>query len=417
MGLWLVQKERGSYSDVEMLGSNDPSTSSRARVRVAMNAVAKTAPKFGARVYVWELAFALTKTDGVDLVLMVGKERTDGVPPSLLSHTRRVPISCNRSYLQVFRQKRIREVLLRESIDLYHIPDSMPFLGSNTPTVVTIHDLVDLRTRKYGILRTAYRSLVNFIAAHRADHVLTVSESSKRDIVSLLRVPETKVTVVYNGVSEDFHPLDRKECRNYLASKYSVTDDFLLASGGLSRNKNIPRLLAAMCLLKERGRVESLVLLGDTTDPEFKYVLDYIRQSGLDKTVILPGSVPREDLPIFYNAARLVVYPTLYEGFGFPVLEAMACGTPVVTSNNSSLPEIAGGAALLVDPRKPEEITAAVLRLLDDDVLYAELSSRGLVHARQFTWERAARQTLAVFLAVEAKKRALAVHSSVDASS
>jgi glycosyltransferase involved in cell wall biosynthesis len=339
------------------------------------------------------------------LVLLVGKEKANDVPPLLLSRTCRVPISSSRSYSQIFRQKRIREVLLREKIDLYHIPNTMPLLGRTIPTVVTILDLVDLRVWKYGVLRTAYRSLVNFIAAHLADHVLTVSENSKRDIVRLLRIPESKVTVVYPGVSEEFHPLDRKECKDYLASKYSITGDFLLASGGLSRNKNIPGLLAAMRLLKERGRLESLVLLGDIEDREFKYVVVDVQQSGLDGTVILPGFVPREDLPAFYNAAFLVVYPTLYEGFGFPVLEAMACGTPVVTSNNSSLPEVAGGVALLVDPRNPEEIADAVQRLLTDETLRAELSSLGLLHARQFTWEKAAKETLDVFLEVEARKQ------------
>ena len=159
-----------------------------------------------------------------------------------------------------------------------------------------------------------------------------------------------------------------------------------------------------MRLLQEMGRAESLVLLGDVQDPEFKYVTAIARQAGLDGTVVFPGFVPREDLPAFYNAASLVAYPTLYEGFGFPVLEAMACGTPVVTSNNSSLPEIAGGAALLVDPLKPGEIAGALHRLLTDETLRDDLLSRGLRHARQFTWSRAAENTLDVFLEVAARK-------------
>ncbi len=300
-----------------MVRLNDSALSQRPRVRVAMNAITEPAPKFGARVYLWELASALAKTDGVELVLLVGKEKPIGVPPLLLSRTCRVPISSGRSYSQIFRQKQIREVLHREKIDLYHIPNTMPFLGRMIPTVVTIHDLVDLRVRKYGVLRTAYRFLVNFSAAHIADRVLTVSENSKRDIVSLLHIPESKVTVVYNGVSEEFQPLDRKECKDYLASKYSIADDFLLAPGGLSKNKNIPGLLAAMRLLKERCRLESLVLLGDKENREFKCLDVDIQQAGLDGAVVLPGFVPREDLPAFYNAASLVVYPTLYEGFGF----------------------------------------------------------------------------------------------------
>lgn len=394
-----AQRGRGVYGGVVRL--NNSVLSPRPRVRVAVNAITA---KFGSRVYLWELSSALAKLDGVDLVLLVGKGKATDVPPLLLSRTCGVPVSSGRSYSQIFRQKRIREVLLREKIDLYLIPN-MPLLGMTIPTVVTIHDLADLRVRKYGVLRTAYRSLVNFIAAHLADHVLTVSENSKRDIVRLLRIPESKVTVVYNGVSEAFRPLDRKECKDYLASKYSITSDFLLAPGGLSRNKNIPGLLAAMRVLKERGRVESLVLLGDKEDRESKYVVADVQQSEIDGTVVLPGFVPREDLPVFYNAARLVVYPTLYEGFGFPVLEAMACGTPVVTSNNSSLPEVTGCAALLVDPRSPQEIADSVQRLLTDGTLRSELTCRGLLHARQFTWEKAAKETLEVLLEAKARKQ------------
>jgi len=139
-------------------------------------------------------------------------------------------------------------------------------------------------------------------------------------------------------------------------------------------------------------------------DPEFKYVATVARQSGLDGAVVFPGFVPRDDLPAFYNAASVVAYPTLYEGFGFPVLEAMACGTPVVTSNNSSLPEIAGGAALLVNPMNSKEIAGAILRVLTEETLRAELSSRGLYHARQFTWKKAANDTLDVFLQVADRK-------------
>lgn len=389
----------------EAVRHNESVLAQRPPFRIAINAITEPAPKFGSRVYLWELAAALARIDGVDLALLVGQGQANEVPPMLRSCAREIPISTGRSYAQIFRQKRIGETLLRCKIDCYHLPNTIPLLGRRMPTVITIHDLVDVRVKKYGVLRTGYRFLVNFVAAHLAHRVLTVSENSKRDIVRLLRIPESKVTVIYNGVGEEFRPLDRQACKDYLASKYSITSDFLLAPGGLARNKNIPRLLAAMCLLKKTGRQESLVILGDTESSEFQHVAFSIRQSGLDGTVMVPGFVPREELPAFYNAASLVVYATLYEGFGLPVLEAMACGTPVVTSNTSSLPEIAGDAALLVDPRNPEEIASAVQRLLTDDTLRAELASRGLVHARQFSWKNTAEKTLEVFLEVAARKK------------
>lgn len=373
-------------------------------LRVALNAIIEAAPKFGSRVYLWELALALAKTDGVILTLLVGDGQAKEVPPALRSCAREIPVSARRSYLQILQRKQIQRALLREQANVFHLPNTMPLVSKTTPAVITIHDLTDLRIRKYGILRTAYRFLVNFLAAHLADQVITVSENSKRDIVHMLRIPESKVTVVYNGVSEAFRRLNREECRDYLAAKYSIDGDFVLAPGGLSKNKNIPSLIAAMRSLKEMGRTESLVLLGDIVNPEFKYVSILARQPGLEGTVVFPGFVPREDLPAFYNAASVVAYPTLYEGFGFPVLEAMACGTPVVTSDNSSLPEIAGGAALLVNPMIPDEIAGAMNRVLTEDSLREELSSRGLCHARQFTWTKAAEKTLEVFREVAARK-------------
>ena len=400
--LYVEGKQNGCRNDVETAPGGDSTLLQRKPVRIALNAITS---KGGARVYLWQLASALATIDGVDVVLLVGSEEVSDIPPFLRSRVCKLPISSRRSYLQTFRQKPIREALLREKVDLYHIPNTMPLLRKPIPTVVTIHDMVELRVRKYGLLRTAYRYIINCIAAHLADHVLTVSESSKRDIVHFLRIPDSKVTVIYNGVSECFRPLDRRKCKNFLESKYSISGDFLLAPGGLSRNKNVPGLLASMRLLKERGRRESLVLLGDSNYREFKYVFSEVKQAELGRLVVFPGFVPEEDLPAFYNAASVVVYPTLYEGFGFPALEAMACGTPVVTSNNSSLPEVTGGAALLVNPRNPKEIADAVQLALSDELLHAELSSRGLLRARQFSWEKTARETLDVFLGTATRRQ------------
>jgi len=396
--------ELDSAFQTQTLGIDAPARTLPRLLRVAVNAIVESAPKFGSRVYLWELASELAQTEGVALTLLVGVGQAKDLPPHLRAYGREVAVSARRSYRQAFRAKPIHDALLREQADVYLLPNTMPLLSRSTPTVITIHDLTEVRIRKYGLVRTAYRFLVNFIAAHVADQVITVSENSKRDIVRLLRVPESKVSVVYNGVSGDFRRLDRDACKDYLATMYSIAGNFILAPGGLSKNKNIPNLLAAMRTLKESGRDETLVILGDVHDPEFKYVADVVRKSGLDQAVVFPGFVPRKDLPAFYNAASAVAYPTLYEGFGFPVIEAMACGTPVVTSDNSSLPEIAGGAALLVDPKKPKEIAAALLRLLNDGTLCAELSSRGLSHVRQFTWKGAAEETVNVFQQLVASK-------------
>lgn len=368
----------------------------RPRIKIAMNAIVEAIPRFGSRVYLWEIASALACESSVALTLLVGEKQASAVPFALRPHAREIPVSGGKSYLQVFRQRRIQKALNSFEIELYFVPNTIPLIYKTIPTIVTIHDLVELRVKKYSFIRTSYRFLVNLIAAHVADHVITVSEASKKDIVRILKVPESKVTVVYNGVAPEFQPLDPSFCTQYLESKYSLRGGFLLASGGLGKNKNIGRLLLALKILKDRNNGQSIVIFGNPNDVEFKEMTESIRSLGLEDSVVLPGFVPREDLPIFYNAASIVVYPSLYEGFGLPILESMACGTPVIASLSSSIPEVAGEATLLVDPYSPEQIADAIERLQADDGLRADLIFRGLARSRQFTWQKAADETLAV---------------------
>jgi glycosyltransferase involved in cell wall biosynthesis len=379
---------------------------------VVLNAITPATPKFGSHVYLWELALELAKLEAIDLVLIVSQEQASTLPPALQHCVYDASISGGRSYTQLLKVGIIDAILRKQEADVYHLPNTMPLMRNRLPTVITIHDLVELRVRKYGVWRTLYRFLINLVSAHLADRIITVSDNSKNDIAHLLRVPRSKISVIYNGVNENFRPLERSYCRTYLASQYGIMSDFILAPGGLSRNKNIPRLLAAMAILKAKGHSHSLILLGDTKDAEFAAVSRAIRQRGLAETVKTPGFVPRKDLPFFYNCASLVLYPTLYEGFGLPVLEAMACGTPVVTSRTSSLPEISGGATLLVNPESFTDIADAADRLLTDSELRASLVSRGLTHARKFTWERAARETVAVFRDVANQRKVTHAYGS-----
>jgi glycosyltransferase involved in cell wall biosynthesis len=375
-----------------------PDVTPGARVKVAINAITELTPKYGSRVYLLALAQAISELPGIELVLLVGKGQSRNLPNSLQRYAKELDISIGRSYWQSLLQYRIRKCLQEANVDIYHLPNTLPLLPMRTKTVITIHDLADLRVRKYGPVRTFYRRLINYSAAHVANRVLTVSNNSKRDLVDLLDIPEDKITVIYPGVDQMFCSLDQNECRAFLKAKYSVTRPFVFAPGGLARNKNVYGLLGAFGRLRSRGFSDLLVFTGETNDQEMKSMAAAIAKLRLSDDVIFTGYVPITDVPKFYNASSAVAYVSLYEGFGLPILEAMASGAPVVVSTTSSMPEVAGGAAVEVDPHDPQAIAEALERMLLNPELRKDLISRGFKRARTFTWSNTAVQTLNAYL-------------------
>ena len=367
------------------------------QTRVAINAITELNGKFGVHTYLMGLAQELRKSAAIELILLVGEGQKPLLPIELRPHSREIAGSASRSFWQVFHQSRIRRVLLEERIDVYHLPNTLPILWKMMPTVVTIHDLTELRLRKYGLLRTAYRTFVNFWAARVADRVLTVSENSKTDIVELLQVTPDKVSVVYEGVEDRFRCLDRDKCKAYVANKFGVASDFLLAPGGLAENKNIGNLLLALKNLGADGVSLPLLLTGHGSDKQKRQIRRTICDLGLEKSVILTGYVDDRELPLIYGASSVAVYPSLYEGFGLPAIESMACGVPLVASNTSSLPEVTDNAAILVNPCDPLAIAKAIRFLLSDQVARRTFVERGLRRAEEFRWERIVAKTVQVY--------------------
>jgi glycosyltransferase involved in cell wall biosynthesis len=256
--------------------------------------------------------------------------------------------------------------------------------------VITIHDLAFLL---YANIQTAdslryYAGQIQR-AVRQADHIIAVSYTTRDDLIRLLHVPAEKITVIWEGIHPSFrvqeHPV------------VELPDDYLLFVGTIEPRKNIPHLLQGYAILKSRQKtVPKLVLVGQKgwlSEESFAA----IEGLGLQQDVIWLGGVPFNELPALYNRAKILVYPSLYEGFGFPPLEAMACGTPTITSDRGALKEIAGEAALYVNPDEPESIADALQKLLSDESLYQTLREKGLAHIRQFSWEQTARQTLAVY--------------------
>jgi len=230
-----------------------------------------------------------------------------------------------------------------------------------------------------------------------ARHILCVSENVRDLTAEKFGIPLEKMSVVYNGISPVFRPVPPAEARAALAQRHGIDGPYLLYAGNLQARKNIIRLLEAYALFRrEVTDAPQLVLVGRRTrrSEGIDEALDRLR---LRDHVRELGHLPNEDLPLIYSGAEQFVFPSLWEGFGIPVVEAMACGTPVVTSNLSSLPEVCGGAAVLVDPYSVEDIAAGMHRLFTDAGLQQDLHTRGLARAAQFTWERTARETLAVY--------------------
>lgn len=289
--------------------------------------------------------------------------------------------------------------LRNRSIDVYHGTNArLPISRSTAKYVLTIHDLVpvlfpDLNTRAYSF----YMAKAMRISAKMADLIIAVSNSTKKDAVERLGIPHEKIRVVYEGVSERFRVLDKMSCLDHLKKKYEIGKGFILFIGRLEPRKNILRLLKGLRLLLSQERFDGqLVLLGERT-PAHQAIVDCIGRYHLRQRTVFIHGAEESELPLIYNGASAFVLPSLYEGFGLPLLEAMACGIPVVASNISSIPEIAGDAAILVNPLDPQAIADGLKTALFDSSRIRELVANGLRRASCFSWDTAAGQTLKIY--------------------
>jgi glycosyltransferase involved in cell wall biosynthesis len=299
----------------------------------------------------------------------------------------------------VAEQVRIPLAIKREGVTLYHAPHYVLPPLVRCRSVVTIHDCIHLMFPQYLPNRLAleYARTSISLAARRATRVLTVSESSKRDILRFVPTESDKITVIYNAYDERFGVEPREEDVVRVRERYQLNDEFVLYAGNVKPHKNLERLIVAFDQVRKRGLGHlKLVLIGDEIS-RYAALRRAVHQHQLHKYVRFLGYLPEETLAVMYRLAGVFVFPSLYEGFGLPPLEAMASGTPVVTSNVSSLPEVAGDAAILVDPHDPQAIAEGIYRLLTDEQLRRDLRLKGLARARQFSWEESVRRVRAIY--------------------
>jgi glycosyltransferase involved in cell wall biosynthesis len=287
-------------------------------------------------------------------------------------------------------------------LDIFHSTDFVLPPIRQGRTILTVHDLTFMRLPECA--EAGLRAYLNKVvprSIERADLVLADSQSTKNDLIELMGVSPDKIEVVYAGVERRFRPMEGQVALQRVKKRYGLDFPFILSLGTLEPRKNFNRLLEAYALMGGKGqgirdRGLKLVIAG-STGWLYDEVFARVEELGLEDKVIFPGFVADEDLPALYNLAELFVFPSLYEGFGLPPLEAMACGTPVITSDRPSLPEVVGGAGLMVEATDSQELAKAMERVLMDEDLRGEMREKGLKQAEKFTWEAAAGKLLDVY--------------------
>jgi glycosyltransferase involved in cell wall biosynthesis len=287
-------------------------------------------------------------------------------------------------------------------VELFHATEHLLLPLRGVPTVLTVHDLIFRRyPAHHKRLNRWYLNATMPLFCRRAGHIISVSEQSKRDVIEAYGIPPERITVIYEAADPRFCP-QPAETVAAARARYGLPDRYLLFVGTIEPRKNLGRVLTAFERLHAEGLTDALVIVGKRG---WLYDDFFARLEGSPAklAVIFPGFVPDADLPAVYAGAQALAFPSEFEGFGLPVLEAMACGAPVVCSNTSSLPEVTGDAAVLIDPLNVDALTEALRRVLSEPSLAADLRGRGLAQAARFSWDRAAKETLAVYRRVMGK--------------
>jgi glycosyltransferase involved in cell wall biosynthesis len=373
-------------------------------VRVGIDA--RKLHDFGIGTYIRNLLLQLARIDQATEYVLLCREKDANVARQLGPNFRAVVESA--PPYSISEQIRIPIALRREHVDLFHAPHYVLPPLVHCRSVVTIHDCIHLMFPQYlpGRLAHAYARATILAATRRADRILTVSEASKSDILRCFNVPADKIIVTYNAIDACFlaEPTDDEFAR--ARERYQLTNPFVLYVGNIKPHKNLERLIDAFDRVRRQGFDDlRLVIIGDQIS-RYQGLRRAVHRHKLHKHVRFLGFVSPETLAVLYRLASVFAFPSLYEGFGLPPLEAMASGTPVLSSNVSSLPEVLGDAALLVDPYSPEAIADGLVQLLTDETLRATLKKRGLAKARQYSWEDSVRRVHGIYNEVMQEDRA-----------
>ncbi|MFP4394890.1 MAG: glycosyltransferase family 4 protein [Anaerolineales bacterium] len=348
----------------------------------------------GISVYIANLLCHLARAteEGLDYAVLLGAGQ---LPPGCEMRTIRAARSTARPARRIaWEQTALPGVLRRLGADLLHAPAFVGPLVVPCPQIITLHDLSFLRHPQFfKRANRLYLRAMTPLACRRAAAVIAVSEFTAREAVALMGVAPERVHVITHGVDPRFRPLPPEEVARFRATQ-GLPERFILHMGTLEPRKNLVRLVQAFA---QGAPSDVHLVLAGGRGWLYETIFAEVARWGVQDRVHFPGYVPAETQALWYNAADLFAYVSIYEGFGLPVLEALACGTPTVASATTSLPEAAGDAALTVPPDDVAAIAAGLARLLADDALRAELRARGLAHAARFSWETTAQRTAALY--------------------
>ncbi len=370
-------------------------------MRIAIDASSVPPQPAGAGVYAIELTLAMAARDLHDGYALFTRGAwataiVEGKPNWLLERVG----AGSRAARLAWEQVQLPRSLVRLGIDVLHSTHhTLPLRPMRARRVVTVHDMTFMRLPgRYPPARRLYMQATTRAAAKIADAIIVPSRAVRDDVIRYLRVPASRLHVVYEAAAPRFQPTGAAAAAD-VARRHGVDGAYVLSVGSLEPGKNRARLFRAMRRLRDSG-VDVPLLVAGQRAWKYEAELALVDQLGMTDRIIFPGYVADADLPALYSAATAFAFPSLYEGFGLPVLEAMACGTPVLTSNISATAEVAGVAAILVDPASVDAIADGLRRLLTEPDLRADLRERGFARAAEFSWRRAADKTHAVYAQV-----------------
>ena len=375
-------------------------------MKIGINALFFQYPATGSGQYMLHLLQALSEVDKKNEYVLLGPQPIgDNRETAFPYQVRPVPglVASNDNIEKLVWEQITGPAAARKAgVDIFHVPYFAPPLLPRTPTIVTIHDVIPMRLPAYqpDARVKAYMSLVSR-ASHRASMIITVSQHAKRDIVEVLQLPEERIRVIYEAAGDEYRPVTDPQVLAAARQRYGLNEQYVFYLGGLDQRKNVTQLVRAFAeVYRQMGDPRLQLLVAGNPDKQKGPLFPDPRPVAADLGMtgqIIYRFIEEEDKPAIYSGASLFVFPSLYEGFGLDPLEAMSCGTAVVCSNRSSLPEVVGDAAISVDPEDLRALIDAMRRVLSDSDLRADLQVRSLRRAAQFSWHKTALETLAVY--------------------
>ncbi|MDP3025604.1 MAG: glycosyltransferase family 1 protein [candidate division Zixibacteria bacterium] len=352
--------------------------------------------------YTQNLIRHLLETDDKNQYVLILNENHPAVPSKEKDRFKVVRVGF--PPLSIYTLFWLNRIIRREKIDLFHSPFFLAPLWAPCPVVITVHDLMGLKYPSFfegrnPVVRLFARFFVKLfvpIALRRASKIIAVSETTKKELVEYLDLPEDKIKVIYEGIESCFKKDLDFQLANKMKSDFQITKKIILYIGNTRPYKNLPRLIKAFNIFQKEFEGYQLVIgTGDTR--KLNTLKKIVTQLALEQKVIFTGSLQDDDIVALMNSAQVFVFPSLWEGFGFPPLEAMACGLSVISSKAGSLPEILGEAAFLVNPENEGEIAEGIKQVLINESLREQLIKRGLERVRLFSWEKTANDTLKLY--------------------